>query len=52
MVELILLLFLILLWTTTLPFWPYSRPWGSELSRGVGLVLLITLVLAVVRWLK
>ncbi len=52
MVELILVFFLVLLWITTLPVWPYSRSWGREFSRGVALVLLITLVLAIFRWLR
>lgn len=46
MMRLILLLVLILLLIGMLPAWPYSAGWGYYPSGGVGLVLLIVLILA------
>jgi Protein of unknown function (DUF3309) len=42
----ILLVILILLLLGALPTWPYSRAWGYYPSGGLGLVLLIVLILA------
>ncbi len=42
----ILLIILILLLIGAFPSWPYSRGWGYYPSGGVGLVLLIVIVLA------
>jgi Protein of unknown function (DUF3309) len=43
----ILLVVLILLLLGALPTWPYSSGWGYYPSGGLGLVLLIVIVLAV-----
>lgn len=43
----ILLIILILLLIGALPSWPYSRGWGYYPSGGLGLILVIVLVLAV-----
>ncbi|WP_243372194.1 DUF3309 family protein [Geotalea sp. SG265] len=42
----ILLLILILLLVGALPLWPYSSSWGYYPSGGLGLLLLILLILA------
>ena len=42
----ILLVILLLLLLGALPTWPYSRAWGYYPSGGLGLVLLIVLILA------
>jgi len=42
----ILLIIVILLLVGALPTWPYSASWGYYPSGGIGLVLLILLVLA------
>jgi hypothetical protein len=42
----ILLVILILLLLGALPLWPYSSGWGYFPSGGLGLVLLIVIVLA------
>jgi len=42
----IVLLIVILLLIGTLPTWPYSSGWGYYPSGGLGLVLLILLILA------
>lgn len=42
----ILLLLLIILLIGALPMWPYSAGWGYYPSSGLGLVLLILLILA------
>lgn len=42
----ILLLILILLLISALPLWPYSASWGYYPSGGLGLVLLVLLILA------
>jgi len=44
----ILLIILILLLIGTLPTWPYSSGWGYYPSGGLGLILLIVLILALV----
>lgn len=43
----ILLIILVILVLGALPTWPYSAGWGYYPSGGLGLVLLIVLVLAV-----
>ena len=45
----ILLIILILLLIGSLPTWGYSSGWGYFPSGGLGLILLIVLILAVVR---
>jgi len=42
----ILLIVLVLLLIGALPSWPYSRSWGYYPSGGLGLVLVIVVVLA------
>ena len=42
----ILLIILVLLLVGALPTWPYSNDWGYYPSGGLGLVLVIVLVLA------
>ena len=42
----ILLIILILLLVGALPAWPYSSGWGYWPSGGLGLILLIVIVLA------
>jgi len=44
--RLVLLVVLIVLLVGALPTWPYSAAWGYYPSGGLGLVLLIVLVLA------
>jgi hypothetical protein len=44
--RLVLLVVLILLLLGALPTWPYSAGWGYYPSGGLGLVLLIVVVLA------
>lgn len=44
--RLILLIILILLVVGALPTWPYSAGWGYYPSGGLGLVLVILLILA------
>jgi len=46
--RLILLFILILLLIGALPTWPYSGGWGYYPSGGLGLLLLILVILAVV----
>ncbi len=46
--RLILLIIVILLRVGALPTWPYSSGWGYYPSGGVGLLLIILIVLAVV----
>jgi len=42
----ILLIILIILLVGALPTWPYSSDWGYYPSGGLGLILLIVLILA------
>jgi hypothetical protein len=42
----ILLIILILLLIGALPSWPYSRGWGYYPSGGLGLILVIVIILA------
>ncbi len=44
--NLVLLLIVIVLLVAVLPTWPYSSGWGYYPSGGLGLVLLILVVLA------
>jgi hypothetical protein len=43
----ILLILLVLLLLGALPTWPYSAGWGYYPSGGIGLVLIILIILAV-----
>jgi len=45
----ILLILLVLLLIGALPAWPYSGGWGYYPSGGLGLVLVIVLLVAVLR---
>jgi len=45
----ILLIILILLLLGAVPAWPHSRAWGYGPTGGLGLVLLIVLILALLR---
>jgi hypothetical protein len=45
--RLILLIIVIVLLLGALPTWPYSAGWGYYPSGGLGLVLIVLLVLAV-----
>ena len=45
--RLVLLIILILLLLGSVPLWPYSAGWGYYPSSGIGLVLIIVLILAV-----
>lgn len=48
MVRTILIVLLILLLLGALPAWPYSHGWGYYPTGGLGLVLIIVIILAVV----
>ena len=48
-ISTILLIVLVLLLIGALPTWPYSSGWGYYPSGGLGLVLIILLVVALVR---
>ena len=45
--RLVLLILVILLLLAALPTWPYSAGWGYYPSGGLGLILLIVVILAV-----
>jgi hypothetical protein len=45
----LLLIILVILLLGALPTWPYSQGWGYYPSGGLGLVLLILLIMAVMR---
>lgn len=47
MIRTILLIVIVLLLLGSLPAWPYSTGWGYYPSGGLGLVLLVLIVLAV-----
>jgi len=47
--NLLLLIVLILLLVGALPTWPYSAGWGYYPSGGLGLVILILVLMAVLR---
>jgi hypothetical protein len=46
-IRTVLLILLVLLLLGSLPTWPYSTGWGYYPSGGLGLVLLILIILAV-----
>jgi hypothetical protein len=46
-IRTVLLILLVLLLLGSLPAWPYSAGWGYYPSGGLGLLLLILIVLAV-----
>jgi hypothetical protein len=46
-IRTILLILLVLLLLGSLPTWPYSAGWGYYPSGGLGLLLLILIILAV-----
>jgi hypothetical protein len=46
-VSLLVLIILILLVLGSVPTWPYSRGWGYGPSGGLGVILLIVIILAV-----
>jgi Protein of unknown function (DUF3309) len=48
--RLLLLIILVLLVVGALPAWPYSGGWGYYPSGGLGLLLLIVIILALVGW--
>jgi uncharacterized protein DUF3309 len=48
-ISTILLIILILLLLGAVPAWPHSRSWGYGPTGGLGLVLLIVLILALLR---
>jgi hypothetical protein len=48
-ISTILLIILILLLLGAIPAWPHSRSWGYGPTGGLGLVLLIVLILALLR---
>jgi Protein of unknown function (DUF3309) len=48
-INTILLIVLVLLLVGALPAWPYSSGWGYYPSGGLGLVLLILVVVALLR---
>jgi hypothetical protein len=45
----ILIIILLLILIGAFPAWPYSRGWGYYPSGGVGLILLIIIILALLR---
>jgi hypothetical protein len=45
----LLLIILVVLLLGALPTWPYSQGWGYYPSGGLGLILLILLIMAVMR---
>lgn len=47
-VRLVLIVLLVLLLIGLLPAWPYSAGWGYYPSGGIGLLLLIVLIVALV----
>jgi hypothetical protein len=46
MLSTILIVLLILMLVGALPTWPYSRAWGYRYSGGIGIILVILLILA------
>lgn len=47
--NLILLVLLLVLLVGALPTWPYSQGWGYYPSGGLGLILLVVLLMALLR---
>lgn len=45
----ILIIILLLILIGAFPAWPYSRGWGYYPSGGIGLILLIVIILALLR---
>lgn len=52
MIRLILIILVVLLLVGAFPTWPHSMNWGYYPSGGLGLVLLIVLILALLRRIK
>jgi hypothetical protein len=48
MLRLILLIVLVMIIVGSLPMWPYSAGWGYYPSGGLGTILIILLILALV----
>jgi uncharacterized protein DUF3309 len=48
MLRLLLIIFLVLLVIGALPTWPYSSGWGYYPTGGLGLLLLLIIILALV----
>ena len=48
-ISTILLIILVLILIGALPTWPYSSGWGHYPSGGIGLVLLVLIVVALLR---
>jgi len=48
-ISTILLIILVLILIGALPTWPYSSGWGYYPSGGIGLVLLVLIVVALLR---
>jgi len=51
MISTVLLIVLVLLLIGVLPSWPYSREWGYYPSGGLGTVLVIVLIPALLGWI-
>jgi hypothetical protein len=51
MLMLLLLIVIVVLVVAALPAWPYSRSWGYYPSGGIGILLAILLVIAVIWYL-
>jgi Protein of unknown function (DUF3309) len=49
MLQILLLILLVILIVGALPTWPYSTGWGYYPSGGLGLLLVILLLIAVLR---
>ena len=49
--RLILLIIIIVLLVGALPTWPYSSGWGYYPSGGLGFLLIILLILALIGWI-
>lgn len=47
--QTILIVLLVLLLIGALPSWPYSNAWGYYPSGGLGLILLVTLLVVLLR---
>ncbi len=50
MLRVLLIVVLIVLLIGALPTWPYSTGWGYYPTGGLGLLLLVIIVLALVGW--
>jgi hypothetical protein len=49
MLQILLLILLVILLVGALPTWPYSAGWGYYPSGGLGLLLVILLLIALLR---